>query len=140
NKIAPARLRRAELNGVIIHEDVQLDLPAGASEKAEAPLRFVANHGPIALKDVKINQLPALSVPQQRNPPDPILVNAQVNTTLRSFMDIPAGPRVVHAISTGHPERIHYTYDLDHGNLFQVWRGGCLDATPMWNNRGNGTS
>src|SRR5690606_34418319 len=62
------------------------------------------------------------------------------NTTLRSFMDIPGGPRVVHAISAGHPEHVHYTYDLDHGSLFQVWRGDFLDATPMWYNRGNGTS
>lgn len=140
HKIASARLLRAELNGVTIHEDVQLETPEGAAEKAEAPIRFAANRGPIALKDVKINKLPEPPARQERNNPDPILVTAQVNTTLRSFMDIPDGPRVVHAISTGHPEQVHYTYDLDRGNLFQVWRGGFLDATPMWNNRGNGTS
>src|SRR5690606_24581953 len=30
--------------------------------------------------------------------------------------------------------------DLDHGSLFQVWRGDFLNATPMWNNRGDGSS
>ena len=71
---------------------------------------------------------------------DPILVDPRERPVLRSFMDIPGGTRVTHAISVGSPEGVHYTYDLDHGNLIQMWRGGFLDATPMWNSRGNGTS
>ena len=136
---SPARLIRAELNGVVIHEDMQLEAPGDGSGKAEAPVRLRVNHGAIALKDITAHKL---SEPdsQRGNNADPILVTAQVNTTLRSFMDIPDGPRVVHAISVGHPQQVHYTYDLDNGSLFQVWRGGFLDATPMWNNRGNGTS
>lgn len=139
-KIAPARLLRAELNGVVIHENVQLQDPDNADEKPKAPFRIVAVHGPIAFKDIKINDVPNLPAPQNFNSPDPILVTAEANTTLRSFMDIPGGPRIVHAISTGHPQQVHYSYDLDKGNLFQVWRGGFLDATPMWHDRGNGTS
>lgn len=71
---------------------------------------------------------------------DPILVDAPANTMLRSFMDIPGGQRVVHAISVGSPQQVHYTYDMDNGNLVQVWRGGFLDATPMWYSRGDGSS
>lgn len=71
---------------------------------------------------------------------DPIMVDAPSNTMLRSFMDIPGGQRVVHAISVGSPQQVHYTYDLDKGNLVQVWRGGFLDATPMWYSRGDGSS
>lgn len=71
---------------------------------------------------------------------DPILVDPRERPVLRSFMDIPGGTRVTHAISVGSQEGVHYTYDLDHGNIVQVWRGGFLDATPMWNSRGNGTS
>ena len=71
---------------------------------------------------------------------DPILVEAPVNTMLRSFMDIPGGKRIVHAISIGSPLQVHYTYDLDNGALLQVWRGGFLDATPMWYSRGDGSS
>ena len=70
---------------------------------------------------------------------DPILVNAPVNTVLRSFMDVP-GVRVTHAISVGSPDGIHYTYDMDNGMVVQTWRGGFLDATPMWHERGDGSS
>lgn len=71
---------------------------------------------------------------------DPILVSAPANTVLRSFMDIPGGTRIVHAISVGSPDNVHYTYDLDKGAIVQVWRGGFLDATPMWYERGDGSS
>lgn len=93
---------------------------------------------------------------------DPILVEASTNTILRSFMDVPGesmsnmnqssadaaeqentrskAVRVTHAVSVGSPEQIHYTYDLDKGALVQVWRGSFLDATPMWHDRGDGSS
>lgn len=71
---------------------------------------------------------------------DPILVDASSNTILRSFMDVPGQPKVVHAVSVGSPEKVHYTYDMDKGMLLQVWRGNFLETTPMWHERGNGTS
>lgn len=71
---------------------------------------------------------------------DPIMVEAPVNTMLRSFVDIPGGKRIVHAISVGSPQQVHYTYDLDKGWLLQAWRGAFLDATPMWYSRGDGSS
>lgn len=94
------------------------------------------------------------------NEVDPIIVDAPTNTVLRSFMDIPAESgastpgastpgqpnvrsrpmRVTHAISVGSPDGVHYTYDLDKGALVQVWRGSFLDTTPMWHNRGDGSS
>ena len=81
------------------------------------------------------------------NDQGPILVHAPVNTILRSFMDLPvenekgrSGVRVVHAVNVGSPEQVHYTYDLDKGNMVQMWRGEFLDATPMWYSRGDGSS
>ncbi|RDV16151.1 DUF1080 domain-containing protein [Pontibacter diazotrophicus] len=71
---------------------------------------------------------------------DPILVDPQEKPILRSFIDIPGGHRVTHAVSVGSPEELHYTYDMDHGSLVQLWRGGFLDATPMWHDRGDGSS
>ncbi len=78
---------------------------------------------------------------------DPILVSAETNTVLRSFMDLPPVRtlqgrtyRVTHAISVGSPEQVHYTYDADFGSVVQVWRGPFLDATPMWENRGDGSA
>lgn len=64
---------------------------------------------------------------------------------LRSFVDFqPAGSdrshRVTHAINVGFPSGSCYTYDASCGAMFQVWRGGFLDATPMWNDRGDGSS
>ena len=72
-------------------------------------------------------------------PVDPILVNASVNTILRSFMDVDT-IRVTHAVNVGSPQQLHYTYDMDRGMIVQAWRGGFLDATPMWHSRGDGSS
>jgi hypothetical protein len=71
---------------------------------------------------------------------DPILIDAPANTVLRSFMDLPNSPRVVHAVNVGSADQVHYTYDLDNGTIIQAWRGGFLDATPMWHDRGDGSS
>jgi len=71
---------------------------------------------------------------------DPIEVKANGNTILRSFMDLPIGKRVVHAVNVGSAGNVHYTYDLDNGMIVQLWRGDFLDATPMWHERGDGSS
>ncbi|WP_229311044.1 family 16 glycoside hydrolase [Larkinella soli] len=83
----------------------------------------------------------------ENEPVEPIMIDAPSNTILRSFMDLPnvrtaqgRPMRVVHAVSVGSPERVHYTYDMDKGALIQVWRGLFLDATPMWHSRGDGSS
>lgn len=69
-----------------------------------------------------------------------IFVKASEKPLLRSFMDLPNGTRITHGISVSSLEKIHYTYDLKHGNLVQLWRGNFLNATPMWYNRGDGSS
>ncbi len=46
----------------------------------------------------------------------------------------------MHAVSVGSPSNLHYTYDLEKGTVLQVWRGEFLDATPMWHDRGDGSS
>ncbi|WP_249219766.1 family 16 glycoside hydrolase [Chitinophaga sp. HK235] len=74
------------------------------------------------------------------DPTDPILVTASENTILRSFMDLKGGQRVVHAVSVGSPAKLHYTYDMDHAVPVQVWRGEFLNTTPMWHDRGDGSS
>jgi hypothetical protein len=71
---------------------------------------------------------------------DPILINATSNTILRSFTDLPGDYRVTHGVGVGSTEQVHYTYDMDKGMIVQVWRGGFLDATPMWHERGDGSS
>lgn len=71
---------------------------------------------------------------------DPILINATENMVLRSFTDVPGGIRVTHGVGVGSTEQLHYTYDMDKGMIVQIWRGGFLDATPMWHERGDGSS
>ncbi|MDQ3290940.1 MAG: DUF1080 domain-containing protein [Bacteroidota bacterium] len=150
-KIQNARMLRVELNGVTIHEDVELLGPTrgamGNDEKATGPIRIQGDHGAVAFRNISISA--PTPAPQEQantrrnnNPVDPILVEAPVNTILRSFMDLPGQPRtrVVHAVSVGSPQKVHYTYDLDKGAVIQVWRGNFLDATPMWHDRGDGSS
>jgi hypothetical protein len=74
------------------------------------------------------------------NTVDPILVDEKRTPILRSFIDLPDGVRVTHGISVSSQEKVHYSYDLNKGQIVQIWRGDFLDATPMWNNRGNGVS
>ncbi|HKG06345.1 MAG TPA: hypothetical protein VKB19_07805, partial [Pedobacter sp.] len=71
---------------------------------------------------------------------DPILINASENRIIRSFTDLPGNIRVDHGVGVGSPKQLHYTYDLDYGMIVQLWRGGFLDATPMWHERGDGSS
>jgi len=71
---------------------------------------------------------------------DPIIIKAERNILLRSFIDLDGGKRVTHAISIGSPMQVHYTYDADNGQLVLLWKGGFLDATPMWHDRGDGSS
>jgi hypothetical protein len=145
-KTANARMLLVELNGVTIQEDVELMGPTrgsigGGDEKATGPLRFQGDHGAVAFRNISINKPNLSRAGNERDrQADPILVDAPVNTLLRSFMDIKGNYRVVHAISIGSPEKVHYTYDLDKGMIAQVWRGEFLDATPMWHERGNGCS
>lgn len=147
-KVENARMLRVELNGVIIHDNVELFGPTrGATsndEKAIGPLRFQGDHGAVAFRNIKITRFdtPRLAESVANNPivVDPILIDAPVNTILRSFVDLPDGSRVVHAVSVGSPEQVHYTYDMDNAMIIQLWRGGFLNATPMWHSRGDGSS
>ncbi|MEO6455623.1 MAG: family 16 glycoside hydrolase [Ginsengibacter sp.] len=57
-KIENARILRIELNGVSIHENVELSGPTrgalGNDEVALGPLRFQGDHGPVAFRNIKI--------------------------------------------------------------------------------------
>jgi hypothetical protein len=70
-------------------------------------------------------------------PPDPIRVQPLGGAVVqRSFLWF-GGERRTHAVSVGDPAGVHYGYDLDSGALLQAWRGPFIDATEMWNSRGN---
>lgn len=77
-------------------------------------------------------------------PADPILLDAKTPTVFRSFSDLYKEgkklKRVVHAVNVGNPSNLHYTYDLDNGAIVQIWKGDFLDTSPMWDDRGDGSS
>src|SRR5690606_24612969 len=145
-KIQNARILKVLLNGVLVQENVELFNPTPGAisnqEVAKAALRIQGDHGAIAFNDLVISEVEDKDVKENVGgyAADPILVEANENTILRSFMDVDKDVRVVHAVSVGSAKNVHYTYDMDHGMLVQAWRGQFLDATPMWDGRGNGTS
>lgn len=71
---------------------------------------------------------------------NPIWVDGEDTPVLRSFIEMPDRGKISHAVSVSAPSGIHFSYDLNTGRLIRIWRGKFLDATPMWNNRGNGVS
>ncbi len=76
--------------------------------------------------------------------PDPKHLDANTPTILRSFSDLYKNgektKRLTHAVNVGHPAKLHYTYDLDNGSIAQIWKGEFLDTSPMWDDRGDGSS
>jgi hypothetical protein len=59
-KTTNARLVKATLNGVLIHEDVELKTPTGHNhtrpELAKGPLLLQGDHGPVAFRNVRVRE------------------------------------------------------------------------------------
>jgi len=131
--------------------DASVDLPAGTF-----PIEIIYNkrdnwfpnglaldvEGP-GFRRLALNTLSSLA---PANPQKPIIVGVLPETNmLRSFVDFATNDtqkthRITRAISVGFPDKTSYGYNLDNGALFQVWKGGFLNATPMWDSRGDGNS
>ena len=76
-------------------------------------------------------------------PRDPILLEAKEPTVFRSFMDMTIdgkNRRITHNVNVGSADKLHYSYDLDNGTITQIWKGGFLNTSPMWDDRGDGSS
>lgn len=51
---------------------------------------------------------------------------------------VPFDPKKrLYAASVGTPAGIHYAYDFEAGTILRGWRGNFIDASPMWEGRGN---
>lgn len=145
-KVSNARILGVELNGVLVQENVELfgtTKNASDKEKPFGPLRIQGNNGSFAIKNIKTSKLPETPTVENtrgRGAPDPIFIDAPVNNMIRSFVPFGQNKLAVHAISVGSPQNVHYSYDLDNGLLLKAWSGDFVDATPMWDGRGNGTT
>jgi len=82
------------------------------------------------------------SYPPASNVASPILVETGNSPRLlRAFLDYQGdrSRRLTHTMAVGDPAGLNYIYDLKSGNIVCSWRGGFVDATPMWNDRGDGS-
>ncbi|WP_168221742.1 3-keto-disaccharide hydrolase [Aquisphaera giovannonii] len=59
-KTANARMEKVVLNGITIHEDVELGSPTGHAwrlpESAKGPLMLQADHGPVAFRNIRVRK------------------------------------------------------------------------------------
>ena len=72
----------------------------------------------------------------------PLKVDAsQRPKILRAFLDFDGDGRKrrTHTIGVGDPSGIHYIFDNDLGVISCIWKGNFIDATPMWDSRGDGS-
>lgn len=142
-KLENAKMLQVELNGVLIHENIELVGPTRGNvgkEVAMAPLRLQGDHGSVAFRNISIKPFTEMTITQQRGGADPIYIEANSNINLRSFVPIENNVLAPHGISVGGPEGVSFSYDLDKGTLLKAWHGQFLETTPMWDGRGNGTS
>jgi len=47
------------------------------------------------------------------------------------------GEKRTHILTVGHPEGVHYSYDLNRASLLKFWRDPFADVTQMWQGRGH---
>lgn len=91
---------------------------------------FVSRTG---MKPVSLHEYKSLPNP---DPVGEIAVEAEGETVLQRSFVMHLGKKRTHALNVGDPTGVHYTYDLNQGNLLQVWKGEFLNATEMWHDRG----
>ena len=125
---------------------ITLSLPAGKTpfrlayykETPPWPVRlgiFSADSYPKALHQIS-------SYPPESPETGPIYVDVQDEPRLlRAFLDFEGkrDQRLTHTIGVGGPAGVHYVYNLITGSPVCAWRGEFLNATPMWNQRGDGS-
>jgi hypothetical protein len=149
-KIENARVVQIILNGVVIIENVQLTGPTRGSafpnEAAMGPLRLQGDHGAVAFRNIKYNNTVSPSAYDANAPmritnvEAPVFVEVKDEPIVqRSFVNF-GNKMISHAASIGYPHHLNFSYDLENGTVFQMWRGGFVDATPMWWFRGDGTT
>ncbi len=82
------------------------------------------------------------SFPPASNVASPIIVETGNSPRLlRAFLDYKKdrSKRLTHTIAVGDPSGLNYIYDMKSGSIVCLWRGGFIDATPMWHDRGDGS-
>lgn len=121
--------------------EVPIEIIVYKTEASMQPILGLTVSGP-GFRPVDFHNFTSL-VAGAGTPSDPILLDAKENMVFRSFMDIPQegkNKRIVHNVNVGSPDKLHYSYDMDNGAIVQLWKGEFLNTSPMWDNRGDGSS
>jgi hypothetical protein len=142
-KTANAHFSQIYLNGVLIQQEAAVTGPtrsaAFTDEKPMGPLVLQGDHGNVAFRNLRYKkpvESPAGNNSSKRNSDNPITISTEGKPyLLRSFLQY-GMKKLTHVISAGYPNQLNYSYDLKSGSIFQVWKGGFLDVTDMWHERG----
>lgn len=120
--------------------DVPVEITVYKTDGWLAPVLGMSVQGP----NFRNTQYQSLGSLLSSPPNDPIYLDANEPTILRSFSDVVKNgkrqKRITHAVNVGNQDKLHYTYDLSNGAIAQIWKGDFLDTSPMWDNRGDGSS
>ena len=144
SKTSNAVFEEVMINGCVVQQNAELQGASAnarsAKEEGTGPLVFSSSNGVLAIKNLKSKSLAPVATarPAGRRfrPANPIIVTPEgSNYLLRSFLNFENLKRT-HVISVGSPAQVNYSYDLKQGALFQVWNGPFVDATDMWEQRG----
>lgn len=143
SKTTNAVLEDVYINGCLVQQNVELQgTSAGAlsaKEESTGPITFSCSSGTLAIKNLKAYKpAPVTPRPAERRSRtvNPIIITPEgTNYLLRSFLNFNNIKRT-HVISVGSPQQVNYSYDLKQGALFQIWNGPFVDATEMWEERG----
>jgi hypothetical protein len=121
--------------------DVPIEIIVYKTDASWQPILGLVVTGP-GFRPVNLHTYTSL-IAGAGTPSDPIMLDAKENMVFRSFMDIQQegkNKRIVHNVNVGSPDKLHYSYDLDNGAIVQMWKGEFLNTSPMWDNRGDGSS
>jgi len=140
NKTANARFEEIYLNGILVQQQVEVSGPTRSSifddEKPSGPLVLQGDLGKVAFRNIRYRPLGTSTDSKNHVGPGAIVVKPDDKPyLLRSFMMF-GDKKLDYIISMGAPQGLNYSYDLREGAWLQVWRGGFIDATDMWHNRG----
>ncbi|MEX0686745.1 MAG: family 16 glycoside hydrolase [Balneolales bacterium] len=64
-----------------------------------------------------------------------IIESDSTSSRIGGFINDSGGIRT-HVLSIGHPEKVHYSYDLNMVSLISFWKGPFADVSGMWVGRG----
>ncbi len=116
-------------------------------EKGEVPFQLIYNkhvpwqmgfglyvEGPGVQKH-SLHAPSSLNLPNEEVNPNYLITVTDETIAQRGFW-MHEGEKRTHCIAVGNPQGVHYSYDLESGSLLQVWNGDFMDATKMWQGRG----